>query len=429
VRVEGAAGSSRYQLLETIRQYALAKLTAAGADSRVRDRQRDYYLAWAEAAEPNLIGPDQLAWVQRFEQEHDNLRAALEWSLRDRAQPEPALRLAAACGRFWRLHGYTREGRARLAAALATPEAQATHGAPRGWALNWAAQLAYLQTDLDAARAYAEESRALFSALSPVGRDGYAESINRLAQVASEIGDYVLAPQLMAEALAIWRALGDSYGIGQGLMQLGWAAMRVGDYALAVARLEEALAVLRKGGHLMYVAQSLSGLGEAAIRLGEYQRAAALLEESLALRRALGEKWGLATALGSLGWAALRQGDYPRTRLLLGESLAARHEGGDRGGLAWCLEKLAEAALLEAQAASDVSAANAGYRRAARTFAAAAELRAPIGSVIDPADQPDHERLLAALRAALGEAAFALAWAAGQSLSLDQALSDALAAN
>jgi tetratricopeptide (TPR) repeat protein len=178
----------------------------------------------------------------------------------------------------------------------------------------------------------------------------------------------------------------------------------------------------------MNVAAALSGLGEAAIRLGQYERATRLLEESLGLRRALGDQWGIDTALGSLGWVALRQGDYTRTRALLGESLAVRKEAGDRGGTAWCLEKLAEAALLQAQAISDTEAARAGCRRAAHTFAAAAALRAPIGSVIDPADQPDYERLLSALRAALGQADFAAAWSEGQAMPLDQAVSEALAA-
>src|SRR5687767_6155971 len=103
----------------------------------------------------------------------------------------------------------------------------------------------------------------------------------------------------------------------------------------------------------------------------------------------------MAASLGSLGWVALRQGDLPRLRTTLAESLALRLETGDRGGVAWCLEKLAEAAALPlwqrpARGAPDQPApAPADLRRAARIYAAAAALRAPVGSVVDPADQPE----------------------------------------
>jgi non-specific serine/threonine protein kinase len=190
--------------------------------------------------------------------------------------------------------------------------------------------------------------------------------------------------------------------------------------------LEEFLALAQQVGDLTYIAFAYSGLGEVAVRQGQYERAAAMLAESLRLHRARGDKWGVATVLGSLGWVALLQRQYEQMRAALGESLALRLEIGDQGGIAWCLEKLAEAALLQGEA----TAAAARWERqqaATRIFAAAARLRAPIHSVIDPADQPAYERNLAALRAGLGEAAFAAAWAEGETLTLAAAVAHALA--
>jgi non-specific serine/threonine protein kinase len=164
------------------------------------------------------------------------------------------------------------------------------------------------------------------------------------------------------------------------------------------------------------LAFALAGLGELAVRQEQYERATQLLDESLALQREIGSKWDIGAVLGSLGWVALRQRDFKRMLVLLRASLTARMEIGDRGGIAWCLEKLAEAASLQNQP-----------ERAVRVFGAAAALRAPVNSVIDPVDQPEYDRLIAALRATLGEEAFAAAWAEGRALTLERAIEVALA--
>ena len=155
----------------------------------------------------------------------------------------------------------------------------------------------------------------------------------------------------------------------------------------------------------------LSGLGEVALRQGDYARATRLVEESLELRRQMGHKWGVGVSLGTLGWVALREGDWNRAIARLGESLEVRREIGDKSGSAWCLERLAEVAMATGQA-----------EKAVRVFGAAAALRASIGSVIDPVDQPDYKRLLAALRAELGDALFTAAWTDGSTLTSEQAV-------
>jgi len=417
---------SAHRLLETIRQYAHEKLAESGKAEATRGRHLDYFVQWAEDAEPHLTGPAQLAWLSRFEVEHDNLRAALEWSQTAENRAIPGLRLAGACGRFWRLRGYLSEGRMRLSTALAQAESRKPqNAAARAWALDRAANLAYLQSDYPATRSLSEESLAIWRELGETGRQGVAEALSMLGEVATEEGDYATAPALFEEALAIWRALKDARGIGNELMQLGWAAMRTGDYEQAAARLEEALTWSRKAEYTTDIAFTLAGLGEVAVRQGQYERATRLLEESLAIRREHGDKWGTGTSLGALGWVALRQRDFVRMRALLRESLVVRILLGDKGGIAWCLEKLAEAATVQGQAVPS-SARSEHFRRAVRVFGAAAALRTPVNSVIDPADRPAYERNLAILRAALREETFAATWTEGSKMALEEVVEYAL---
>jgi tetratricopeptide (TPR) repeat protein len=159
----------------------------------------------------------------------------------------------------------------------------------------------------------------------------------------------------------------------------------------------------------------LSGLGEVALRLGDYARATQLMQESLDLRRQLGNKWGVGVSLGMLGWVAMRERDWDRAIARLGESLEVRQEIGDKGGCAWCLERLAGVAMTQGLA-----------EKAVRLFAAAAVLRASIGSVIDPVDQARYKRNLNSLRAKLGRQSYKAAWDAGHALTLEQAVVYAL---
>ncbi len=284
----------------------------------------------------------------------------------------------------------------------------------------------FLRSDFPAMRRYAEEALSIWRGLGRDGRAGLAFTLHKLGDLASEEGDYEQAPRLLKEALDIYRELNDTRGIGEVLMLFGWDAMRTGHYTQAATYLEEFLALAQQAGDTKNTAFALSGLGEVAVRQGNPERATALLEESLRLNRTIGFSWGMGTVLGSLGWAALAQHDPARMKAALGESLSIRMEIGDQGGIAWCLEKLAEAALAQAETTT-APARLERYQTATRVLAAAAAIRAPINSVIDPADQPAHLRHFAALRAGLGEPAFAAAWAEGEAMPLSGVIACALA--
>ena len=362
-------GARRYRLLQTIRQYAAERLRAAGEAAAVRGRHRDWFLAQAEQAEAALWGPGQAAWLERLEVEHDNLRAALEWS-RAADDGEAMLRLAGALARFWDVRGYLSEGRGWLEAALGA--APTTRTVARARALSRAGYLAVVQGDLAAARARLEEGLVL-------GRD-----------------------------------LGDEDSIGATLLVMGLVAQAQRDHDRAAGLFEESLSMSRRARHPPGVYTSLYLLASTAQSRGDFQQARALHEESLRLKREQGDAWSIAVSLFSLGTLARMQDDHARAWALYRESLALREELRDRDGIAACLRGLACLAGRRGEA-----------ERAARLFGAAEALWQAVG-LVRPRDAGE-ERLLAETRSRLGEPAFAAAWGAGRAMSLEQAVEYALA--
>jgi tetratricopeptide (TPR) repeat protein len=401
-------------MLETLREFGLEKLQAIGEQETTRRRHAEFFLDLAEQAEASLEGAEQVQWMERMEQEHDNLRAALEWSKTAEGAQQICWRLAGTLGLFWEVRGHFSEGRERLSAILSALTAEGRTPA-RARLLARAAELAYRQSDYPATLALAGESLAICRELGD--KQGIASALIKLGNAATEEGDFTTASGQLEEALATWRELDDKHGTARALISLGWAALRPGNYLLANARLEEALALSRELADTRSIGFELSGLGEVALRQGDFVRARRLVEESLELRRQLSNKWGVGVSLGTLGWVAMHEGDWKRAVARLGESLEVRREIGDTGGSAWCLERLAEVALAQQQPETAV-----------HLFGAAAALRASIGSVIDPVDQAEHESRLATLRAALGEAGFSAAWDQGHAMTLDQAVAHALGA-
>jgi tetratricopeptide (TPR) repeat protein len=411
-QVDGTNGEPRFAMFETLREFGLEKLEASGEQATIRYSHVNFFLALAEQAEASLESAEQIQWMNRMEQEHDNLRAALEWSRTAEGTGEICLRLAGALGLFWEVRGHFSEGRDRLFAILSMKIAQGRTAA-RAKLLARSAELAFRQSDYQATVSLAEESLAICREVGD--RQGAASALIKLGNAALEGGDYSTASAYLEEALTIWRELGDKHGTARALISWGWAALRSGDYPLANARLDEALAFSRELGDIRSIGFELSGLGEVALRQGDYERAKRLVEESLEQRRQLGNKWGVGVSLGTLGWVAVCQGDWDRAVARLAESLEVRREIGDVGGSAWCLERLAEVARAQGRA-----------KKAVRLYGAASALRASIGSVIDSVDQPEYDSKLTALRAELGEERYTAAWDEGHAMTLDQAVAHAL---
>lgn len=401
------SNETRYHLLETIRQYARQKLTEQGDEVECRDRHLMYFVQWAEKMALTLDGDDQLNGLEQYETEHDNLRAAFEWSRTNENKAEAGLRLAVACGSFWWLHTHLSEGRRRFSAAL-LPKGVQDRSSTHAWALTYSAQLAYFQADYPAIQPFIEEALAIWKELGQEVQVGHALALEIYGGFRMEKGDYESALRLFQESLEIYRQLNDKNGMSELHKDLGWSAMRTGDYQLAQTHLEKNLALARETGDKIGLNYAYSGLGEVAVRLGQYHRASDLLEKGLSLSRERGDIWMEATILGSLGWVALHLRNFDQVRNLLGDSLTLRMDIGDDGGIAWCLEKLAEVAILEG-----------GYQKAVKIFASAASLRIPIYSVIDPVDQPEYERFFSGLHSELDQKTFMACWEEGIAMHLN----------
>jgi predicted ATPase/transcriptional regulator with XRE-family HTH domain len=461
---EHARAEGRYRLLEPVRQYTGEKLTASGEEAAVRGRQLAWCVALAEEAEPALTGAGQVVWLERLEAEHDNLRAALTWA-RDRGEGDLGLRLAGALWRFWHIRGHLGAGRSWLEALLTRPQrvdagdeassvrAKALHGlgvlfdvggdpfrarphfeesmalrrtvgdhAGIAASLNVLGNLARGQGDLMAARPLYEESLAL---RRDIGRMAdVAASLLSLGSLAWEQGDYDRAQVFCEEGLAIARDLGDRSGVALLLLTLGAVASMQGAYGRATALFEQSLAAHQELGHTWGVAAVRNNLGEVALLQGQHQRAAALFEESLTMKRTLGNTEGVAGSLANLGCVALIQHDYERALALYQESLGLFHRLGLKTSVPLCLDGIATALVGHRDTA--VPPPRERALRATRLYAAAAAYREIVGYPPRPIERIIYQSSVARACAALGGDAFAGAWAAGQALSLEDAIAEAL---
>jgi predicted ATPase/DNA-binding XRE family transcriptional regulator len=409
----GPEGTVRYRLLETVRAYGREKLHEAGEEAALGRRHLAYYLTLAERAEPELTGADQGVWLGRLEQERDNLRAALQWTI-ERGEAELGLRLAGAVWRLWWVRGDLSEGRRWLAALVAVAgRGGAELAAPRAKALGGAAVLAREQGEYGECAALSEASLALSRAVGD--KRVSAWNLAGLGMIATLHGDYSRAAGLSEESLALSRAVGDKRVSAIALTVLGILARDQGDYSRATALLEESQALFRELGDQRNSAWALNILGIVARDQGDYSRAAAVAEESLALSRAVGDKRVSAYSLSTLGSVVRHQADYGRASALLKESLALSRDHGQKRHTALGMEELAAVACAEEQP-----------ERAARLFGAAKRLRDALGTPLPPVDRAAYERSVAAARVQLGTDAFAAAWAEGQALPLEQAVDYAL---
>ncbi len=419
---EQADGEPRFTMLETIREYALEQLEASGEGEAIRGRHAEHFLALAEAAEPKLLGPEQTAWLDRLEREHDNLRAALTWS----QTAENALlgpRLAAALQWFWYIRCHLSEGRRWLEPMLATGD-----GLPAGLrarALVTLGRLLQAQGELVGSAARFEASIPLF--LQVGDRWGIAFAIGAQGQSAMAQADYARADALLEEGLALFRELDDRWGIGWSLGNLGRVALARGEQSRAVELLEESLRVKRQVGDPFALALSLLFRGRAALAQGDHAGATALFEESLGLFRAGGYPRGVGHACYSLGQVARAQGQHARAAALYAESLEIQRAEGLRSGIADCLEGLAATTAQRAEEAGGAARSRRErWKLAARLFGAAEALREAVRLPRPPIDRAAHAAPLALAQAQLGPE-FAAAWEAGRAAPLERAVDEALA--
>jgi predicted ATPase/DNA-binding SARP family transcriptional activator len=356
----------RFAMLETVREYALERLSSLGEEEDARWRHAEYFLAFAETSR----GREQATWLAELEREHDNLRAAQAFA-REGGDAEMSLRFCVVLWRFWQLHGHLDEGRRLLTAALdASPDGD------------------------------------------PLLR---AKALNGAGVLAGEQGDFQTAAAFFEPALMLARQLGDHHRIASVLTNLGNLALFSGDFDRARRLYEESIRHGISVGDIAIETVARENLGLVALDRGNLDEAVTLLEESAALAARSGDERARSSSVRALAAALIERGESDRARELLAEGLTMARRLGELNGLAYCFDTFAGLALRDDDPEG-----------AALMFGAADALRASIGALRPPDQQPLYERWLARALSQLDTSVYAARYEDGGRLDLDRACELAL---
>ncbi len=448
-RVPGVA--VRYRLLEPIRQYALGLLRETQAETALRDRHLAHFVAFAEQAEAQLKGTDQLRWLQRLDTEHDNLRAALEWSGRVGARHAIGLRLAAALHLFWQRRTYLSEGRRWLESAIAKFDQQQddhtlTTDRDLARALVACEWLGVYRGEYATTRANLERALTLARSLNdPVIE---AQALGMLTVMSEYTGEMAAADQYAAASVEAARRSGDRWTLALVTHFRGRVLYRRGEAAAARTSLEESDRLFRETGDRQSIATVLS---TTAGFNSDPDRARAQYEEALAIFQELGHREAQIIIASNLAGRALMQGDLLRAEQLFEQVLTQARDLNARITIAFCLRGLgrirvlqgdwptAERCLRESAAinqATDhqtwLALSIAGVARIAAARGQTSPAARALGAIeayfqansihLDADDQAEWDQHRTAVRAAMTHEAFNAALSAGQPLTLEQAL-------
>jgi predicted ATPase len=372
LRPDQRTAESRFDMLETLREYAVARLAESGEEVRVRDRHLEYYLALAEEVTVQLFGPGLPDGLVRLDAEVSNLRAALDWA-RDRGQIAVGLRLAGALAPFWSTRGLAGEG------------------------LSW---LSGLIQDMDQVELPAEVgARALYGA----------------GVLANSHGEQPQAMAWLDRAVVLYQQAGDAVAAARALNTRAGVDYDVGDLSSSMDRLQQCAMQAREAGDFGELARALGNLGEVHYHMDDLEQAAACHEQALALARRSGRVDIEAYQLSDLGNLARKRGDLELARSLHREGLSLKRTLGDHRRIAISLEDMAALAVAEGHT-----------RHAARWLGAATELRARIGTPLPVPERTAAEGTVAAALAVLGDAEWTAEFTAGQLLPLPEVVAEAL---
>ncbi len=449
-RLRKKDGESRFELLETIREFAQLQLAEGDQLEEIRRRHFHYYLELAEQADLALTGQEQSRWLSKLESDQGNLRVALGWACE---QPDAALglRLATALTRFWMIHSHGMEGRAWLERMLAQRrttsveipiqiEAKALSRA--GWLTQY--------YDYKAAYPLLDESLALYRTLEEPRE--LAEVLANLGMSARSDGDYDQATGHLSTCLELCRDLNDRQGIGRSLYRLAHLKREQGQFDEAHSLIDESLRYFRDLGDRSGEAAAVLSLGDIARDVGEVEAVRAQCSESLGMFRDLGEMWGAGYSLYNLGLASLFDGSLDDARSRVSESIEIFRDLENTPSLAEARTGLGRVALKQAnlteagenfveainialrvgprlliatslEGMACASAMTGDAQSCAMLAGAATSLREEIAAPLPPSARVELDEALKLARSRLGEAIFNEVWEEGNALPATDAIS------
>lgn len=455
----------RYHMLQTIHEYARAKLSGEMNEpdetAPTKMRQLEFFLALAEQAELKLVSAERRDWLARLDAELDNLRAALEWSLNPAVESELGLRLASALGEFWFYQGFMREGRAwlertlaRVVSERATPSYRKTVSEPKGmYALG---RLTHKLGDSDTALALLESSQQLWSEFSPLDKRGLARTLVELGEVVRKQGQIQSGRDLSERAVTLFREQGDRAGLAEALILLGMSLRDQEDFTRARRVAREGASIYDALGDELGVAESLHVLGLIAYREGDYAAGILDFEQALAISRRLGERVQISYRLHDLAILWLCQGDTARANEFNRAGEILFRELGNRDGIVHSLYKYGQLAMFRDDTVSAegyyretielvregigvgwlragclfgfamVAAVRGQPERAGRLWGAAEKHIMLVSSFWDAADDRLYARTIARAEKRLGPRSFTQAYAEGYAMEWGPACDYAL---
>ena len=409
---QSSRGEPRFTMLETIHEYATEQLQASGEEAAMQERHVQYFLRLAEEAGPPLYRPaERDSSLERLEPEDANLRAALAWSKANDDGVETGLRLVGALAFYWWMRGSVREGRTWLEAMLQRTESS-DRSAARGKALLGAGLLAWVEGDFEAASLHEEEALSIGREVQDKRLIGRAEELLGFVKVSQ--GNSAAARPLFDENRTLFKDLGDVWGEAFTLYYLGSLAYLSSDPAAARAYYEESLRLFQEQRSVLDAALVLSALEVIALTQGEQEPARVLDQQLRLLMQQARNRGALGLYLINIGEMWLhRLGDEPQAKVLYRKGLSLWQDMqrlGNELGIVMGLAGLAEIAAAQGQA-----------ERAGRLFGAASRLLPATSS-----SREEVYRRSTAARAHLDAATYEAGWTAGQAMTVEQAITEAL---
>jgi predicted ATPase len=418
---EQADGEARFRMLETIREYAFENLAVSQEDKATRRAHSAYYLVLAEEGAVHLTGPDRQVWLNRFDIEQDNFRAALDWLTKSK-NAEWGLRLGTALHLYWQGHAHPAEGRDRLSALLSLPSGKldtestrtlsAAEGRTRGLALLAISGVTLEQADLDGALDYLKEALDIFRTIGD--KPGTGMILNSMAVVTRDLGDNATSRSVFEESIRVWQDIGDLASVAHAKSNMADVVHAQGERELALSLLEESQCIFESLGDRANVAWSVNHQGD-LVREHDPAAARSHYERALQMFRELDHKMGSARCLTDLGKLAADQGAYDESRRFFEDALRIFCELGETRDITRVLELIACA-----------TADQGNWELTLRLAGAADNLRNRFETPIPPSAKANLDRRLDAARRNLTTHTATVAWMEGSRMSPSEAVESAL---
>jgi predicted ATPase len=407
---EGLDGEIRFQMLETIREYALELLDGSGQVDAMRQAHARYFGDMViQKAGLRLFSVDALQWMNWIDQEYGNIRATLTWSLADKEVAALGPLIASGLTWYWYRRGHFNEG--RMWSQCLIDQAKSTHPTlERALVLQSNAMMAMWQADLKTALTYASESLVIQQHMEEP--QSLATALMVMGIVHINMGKDQEAYPYLKESQAIFQELGNTYFDAVIHVHLGNVSLGLGNPAEAHDWLQQGLALGRQLGEEWVISFALNNLGEVARVQGDYQAARQYYLQCEQILRAMGDKGDLARIIHTLGYVAIHEGDLSLAEARFQESLAMFRKLGNQRGIAECLAGLAGIYTRQDEA-----------RTGASLLATAETLMKSSQAAWWPADRAEIDRTRQQIQQALDEGDFKTAWAEGQAARLEQVFS------